>query len=300
MLSRIEAMNRFSIRDIENLTGIKAHTIRIWEHRYGILQPKRTPTNIRYYDAADLKMALRIALLNNYGYKISNIHRMTDADMNALIRQVTDSNFKLQLIVNELIEDTLTMNMEGFEALIDMHLSKYGMEHTVEHLLFHFLEKIGLMWMTDRIFPAQEHLVSNIIYRKLAVAIESLAPQLPKEGPTVLLFLPEGDIHDLGLMYVHYLLLKYQKKPIYLGPNTPIDEARFVYQATKPQYIYIHLTAAAEEFDGNKYMQKLHQYFPESTIFISGGMLRNKKYTALPNIKLLYSLQDVRESLIRI
>eukprot|EP01136_Pigoraptor_vietnamica_P033656 Opistho-1_new@96735 len=209
-------MNKFSIKDIENLTGIKAHTIRIWEQRYGILQPKRTPTNIRYYDALDLKLALRISLLNNYGYKISRIHEMSEEDMNSLIQKINDKDFKLQLLVNELLEATLAMNIDKFEKLVNEYMHKYGIEQTIEQLVFNFLEKIGIMWMTDRLFPAQEHMVSNVVYRKLAVAIEGLPPKDAGATPSVLLFLPEGEIHDIGLMYVNYLLHKYGKNPIYL------------------------------------------------------------------------------------
>lgn len=290
-------MNRFSIRDIENLTGIKAHTIRIWEQRYGILQPKRTPTNIRYYDALDLKVALRIALLNQYGYKISRIHRMSEGDMNGLIQKINDSEFKLQLLVNELLEATLAIDIDHFEELLDMYLRKFGIEQTVEQLIFNFLEKIGIMWMTDRIFPAQEHLISNVIYRKVALAIEQL-PKKQDASPTILLFLPEGEIHDIGLMYIHYMLRKNGKKSIYLGPNSPIADVQVVYAAKKPDYLYVHLTSVGEEFDCNKYLQKITDLFPNSTVFASGGMLKHSRILPRQNLKLLHTLQETRETLI--
>ena len=121
-----QLMNRFSIKDIENLTGIKAHTIRIWEQRYKILQPKRTNTNIRFYDAADLKLALRISLLNNYGYKISRIRQMQDSDMDALIQKISDAGFKLNAKTNELLGAALAMDMIAFEELINHHISTAG------------------------------------------------------------------------------------------------------------------------------------------------------------------------------
>lgn len=293
-----EQMNRFSIRDIENLTGIKAHTIRIWEQRYGILQPKRTPTNIRYYDSDDLKLALRVALLNTYGYKISRIHQMTVDEMNSLIGKVADKDFRLQALVNELLEATLAVNIEHFESLIDQFIRKNGIEQTVEQLIFLFLEKIGLMWLSDRIFPAQEHLMSNVIFRKVAVAIEQLPPKQPTDGPGILLFLPEGEIHDLGLLYVFYLLRKFRKDPIYLGPNSPLKEAAFVYEMKRPAYIYLHLTSIAEEFDANKYLQKVSQQFSDGKVFVSGSMLRGKKYHKPANMVFLYNLQEVRDTLL--
>lgn len=291
-------MNKFSIRDIENLTGIKAHTIRIWEQRYGILQPKRTATNIRYYDALDLKLALRISLLNNYGYKISRIHEMSEDDMNALIQKINDKDFKLQVLVNELLETTLAMDIDRFERLVNEYMRKYGIEQTIEQLIFNFLEKVGIMWMTDRIFPAQEHMMSNVVYRKLALAIESLPPKEADASPSVLLFLPEGEIHDIGLMYVNYLLRKYEKSPIYLGANSPIKEVKLVVEAKQPDYLYVHLTSVTSEFDVNKYLQKLHNAFPNAKILVSGSLLRSTKHIPIQNIKLLFTLQEVRDTLI--
>lgn len=291
-------MNKFSIKDIENLTGIKAHTLRIWEQRYGILQPKRTPTNIRYYDAQDLKLALRVALLNNFGYKISRIHQMNDAEMNSLIGKINDQEFRLQVLSNEMLEATLDMDMDRFEQILNANIRRYGFEQSVEQLIFLFLEKIGIMWMTDRLIPAQEHLVSNILYRKIALAIENLPPKEADASPSVLLFLPEGEIHDLGLMYVHYLLRKFGKNPIYLGPNSPLKEVQQVFSVKKPAVMYAHLTSVAEEFDGNRYLQKLSHAFPGTTIFISGSMLRRRHYNSFDNVRYLYNLKEVRDVLI--
>lgn len=293
-------MNRFSIKDIENLTGIKAHTIRIWEQRYGIIRPKRTATNIRFYDAEDLKLALRISLLNSYGYKISNIHKMTNEEMSSLISKISDKDIRVQILVNDLLDATLSLDIDLFEQLLDGFVKKQGIEQTVEKLVFLFLEKIGLMWMTDRLNPAQEHLVSNIIYRKIAIAIEQLQPKSPTDYPSILLFLPEGEIHDLGLLYVYYLLKKFRKDPIYLGPNTPLKEAKFVYEMKNPSYLYIHLTSIVEEFDANKYLQKLSSEFPDCTILVSGSMLHSRKYSQPSNMHFLYNLKEVREALLSI
>lgn len=291
-------MNRFTIRDIENLTGIKAHTLRIWEQRYGILQPKRTPTNIRYYDAMDLKLALRISLLNTYGYKISRIHRMTEEQMVAAISDIRNNEFRLQAQTNELLEAMLAMDTILLEQLLDEHISKHGIESGMEELIFRFLEKIGLMWLTDRLFPAQEHLVSNIISRKIAVAIEKLPPLGTTAGPSVLLFLPEGEIHDLALCYVHYLLHKYGKMPVYLGQNTPLKEAALVHRVRQTEYAYIHLTATTNDFDPVRYLSGLSDTLPGATVFVSGALLRGRRLPPFPNVRYLSSLEEVRQTLI--
>lgn len=287
-------MNRFSIKDIENLTGIKAHTLRIWEQRYGILQPKRTPTNIRYYDAYDLKHVLRIALLNQYGYKISKIHQMTNEEINNLIQKINDSNFQLQAQVNKLLEATLDVDTDLFENLIDRYIKKNSVESAIEELLFLFLEKIGIMWMTDRLVPAQEHIASNIIYRKLTLAIERL-PQAAAESPSVLLFLPEGEIHDIGLLYVYYILRKNNKKVIYLGANSPLKDVQYIYELKRPKYLYTHLTSTAESFDVRKYLQALVLAMPDVKIFVSGYMLSTDKYTPInDNMRFLYNLSEAK------
>jgi MerR family transcriptional regulator, light-induced transcriptional regulator len=291
-------MNRFSIKDIENLTGIKAHTIRIWEQRYGILQPKRTQTNIRFYDGNDLKSALRIALLNQYGYKISKIQQMSDTDISSLIGKINDSDFKLQAQVNELLDATLAMDTDRFEGLLNQHIKKSGLEYTIEHLIFQFLEKVGIMWVTDNIFPAQEHLVSNIILQKVLLGIEHLpAPIDGGNAASVLLFLPEGEIHDLSLTYVRYQLKKNNKKAIYLGANTPLLQAKAVHDVKMPTHIYVHLTSIAEDFDANKYLTKLGQVFYNSTVLVSGKMLRYKKFNVPGNMRLLYNLHEVKQML---
>lgn len=296
-----QQMNRFSIKDIENLTGIKAHTIRIWEQRYGILQPKRTDTNIRYYDANDLKIALRVALLNNHGYKISRIHQMTGNEMSVLIQKINDEQFKMELLVTEMLEATLAMDIDLFETLLNGYLKKHGVENMVEKLIFQFLNKIGMMWMTDKLFPAQEHLISNVIYRKLAIAIELLPPKQPGAKPSVLLFLPEGELHDIGLMYVHYLLLKNGKNPIYLGPNTPTQDAVFVHSQKKPDYIYMHITSPANEFDISKFIKATEPYFKTSTLYISGEPVVRKKISHKPeHVKFLSSLEQVKNAIMAI
>ncbi len=266
-------MNRFSIRDIENLTGIKAHTLRIWEQRYGIIQPKRTDTNIRYYDAEDLRHVLSVALLNKYGYKISKIHNMSEDDMKAAIEESTNQELQLEALINEFLEATIDMDIVRFNELLTNYTEANNLEKTVEVLLFGYLEKIGIMWMTNKIFPAQEHLVSNIISRKIQIAIENLENST-SFSPKVLLYLPEGELHEIGLLYANYILLKNKKHVIYLGPNSPIDQVELVCEQLKPDYLYTHITSVSNDFDGNSYFKKLSHIHPGDKIIVSGTMLQ--------------------------
>ena len=168
-------MNSFTIKDIENLSGIKAHTIRIWEQRYSFLKPQRTDTNIRYYSSNEVKTILNIALLNKYGFKISHIDKMNEAELKEKILSLTGTLAQQERIVNELIQHMIDLDIDEFEKILDNYILARGIEKTILQIIFPYLEKIGILWLTDHINPAQEHLVTNIIRQKLIVGIEGVA-----------------------------------------------------------------------------------------------------------------------------
>jgi DNA-binding transcriptional MerR regulator len=198
-------MNSFTIKDIENLTGVKAHTIRIWEQRYNFLKPRRTETNIRYYTNQELKIILNIALLNKFGCKISHIDKMDVSEINQKLLTISFVPAQQERLVNELIGYMIDLDLDRFEELLDSQIRAAGIENVINELIFPFLEKIGILWVTNNINPAQEHLVTNIIRQKILVGIEVATSQI-KSGRTALLFLPEGEFHELGLLYVNFLL----------------------------------------------------------------------------------------------
>src|ERR1700748_1469747 len=165
-------MNVFTIKDLENLSGIKAHTIRIWEQRYGFLKPCRTETNIRYYCNDELKILLNIALLTKYGYKISQIDKMSGEELNARLLSLLDKEARQERIVIELIACMIDLGIEDFEGGLYNHIRANGINQSIDQRLFPFLHRIGILWLTNHIHPAQEHLVTNIIRQKLIVGIE--------------------------------------------------------------------------------------------------------------------------------
>jgi DNA-binding transcriptional MerR regulator len=181
-------MNSFTIKDLENLSGIKAHTIRIWEQRYHFLKPSRTGTNIRYYSNDELKMILNIALLNKYGYKMSHIDKMNEVELKEKILSLTQSQAQQERIVNELIQSMIDLNIERLEDILDNYIMARGVERTITQIIFPFMEKIGILWMTNHINPAQEHLVTNIVRQKLIVGIEGVTTSL-RVNKTILLFI---------------------------------------------------------------------------------------------------------------
>ncbi|HQV61978.1 MAG: MerR family transcriptional regulator [Chitinophagaceae bacterium] len=289
-------MNAFTIKDLENLSGIKAHTIRIWEQRYNFLKPQRTDTNIRYYSSDELKTVLNIALLNKYGFKISHIDRMQPEEIKAKILSLGDAKAIQERIVNELVQEMVDLNIEKLEKILANYISLRGIEKTVIHIIFPFLEKIGLLWVTGHINPAQEHLVTNVIRQKLIVAIETAITHL-KVDKTVLLFLPEGEHHELGLLFMYYMLKNRGIQTIYLGANVPVKDVAYVARLKKPDIVFTHLTATSSSFNFEKFLNSINSQFNDIQTVISGQLTHS--YTKnIPNgIKFKKSLQEVMEYL---
>lgn len=290
-------MNKFTIKDLENLSGIKAHTIRIWEQRYSFLKPQRTATNIRYYSNLELKMLLNISLLNKYGYKISHINRMSNDELREKTLTLTSAEAQQERIVNELIQYMIDVELDGFEKVLDQYIQLRGVEKTITYIIFPFLERIGILWLTDHINPAQEHLITNIIRQKLIVGIDGAVTPLSLKT-TMLLFLPENEHHEIGLLFLQYMLKNRGVKVIYLGANVPVKDLEYIVELKKPDYIYTHLTTVIKEFNFDKFINNLKMRFPQQQIIISGLMAQTFQKKAIPsNFRFLKSFAEVNEFL---
>jgi DNA-binding transcriptional MerR regulator len=287
-------MNRFTIKDIENLSGIKAHTLRIWEQRYGLLRPSRTDTNIRYYDNEDLKKILRVAFLNKHGYKISRIDKMSDADMLAAARSIHHQTETNEWAVQELIEAMADLDLLRFESVIDQSIAHRGLLRTANELFWTFFDKVGFLWMTGSINPAQEHLTSNIIRQKLLAGIDALPQPLP-HLPAFLLYLPEGELHEMGLLYICYLLRSQGIPVIYLGANIPAADVDFVFNYYHPAHIYIHLTSVLDDFDTAQFLTRISGTFAGAGIYLSGKMLQAVTDPLPAGIQILRSFEEVAQ-----
>jgi DNA-binding transcriptional MerR regulator len=284
-------MNAFTIKDLENLSGIKAHTIRIWEQRYNFLKPQRTTTNIRYYSNDELKAVLNIALLNKYGFKISHIDRMNHQEIQQKILSLSDPKAMQERIINELVQEMVDMNIDRFEKVLNNCIAAKGIERTVTQIIFTFLEKIGILWLTGHINPAQEHLVTNIIRQKLIVAIEGTVTHLSL-NKSFLLFLPEGEHHELGLLYMYYLLKSRGAQTIYLGANVPIKDVEYVINHKKPDIVFVHLTATAANFNFERFLNNVQQRFGNVKTVISGRLTQLYKKKVPANVEFKKSLVE--------
>ena len=264
-------MNSFTIKDLENLSGIKAHTIRIWEQRYSFIKPERTGTNIRYYSNDELKKILNVALLNKYGYKISHIDKMNDGEIKEKILSLNQMEAQQERMVNDLIQCMVDIDIEKLEMILDKFIGARGIERTITQIIFPFLEKIGILWLTNHINPAREHLVTNIFRHKLIVGIDSIVTSL-KVNKTVLLFLPEGEYHELGLLFMNYLLKSRGVATVYLGSSVPLKDVAYIVKLKKPDYLYSHLTTVGQNFNFDKFISNVTQNFSDIPVIISGQL----------------------------
>lgn len=287
-------MSSFTIKDLENLSGIKAHTLRIWEQRYSFLKPSRSFTNIRYYSSEELKIILNIALLNKYGYKVSHIDKMNAAEIKEKITALAQAEAQQERIVNELVQTMVDVDLVSFEFILNNYILYRGIEKTISQIIFPFLEKIGILWLTNHINPAQEHLVTNIIRQKLLVGIEGLQPPL-QVSSTLLLFLPEGEYHELALIFMHYILKSRGCSVIYLGANIPLKDVEYVTKLKNPNYLYTHLTSVAKSFNFEKFIVGLQNAVIGIPIIISGVLTNSYAKKVPPPVIFKYSFKEVMD-----
>lgn len=265
-------MNFFSIKEIEALTGIKAHTIRIWEQRYAMVAPRRTDTNIRYYDEKDLKKLLNVSLLNRNGYKISEIAEMSTDQLLQEVVKVTEEKTDYENQLQSLTLAMMELNEVAFEKILSTAILQLGLERTMIQVVFPFFRSIGIMWQTGSINPAHEHFITNIIRQKLIVAIDGQAHETDIWSKKFVLYLPEGEFHEIALLFVNYAIRARGGKVIYIGTNVPYDDLSVVNQAYAPDYMFTVITSPMLNGEAvSDYLNKLSLQFPHLKIFVSGG-----------------------------
>ncbi len=214
----------FSIRDLENLSGIKAHTIRIWEKRYGLLSPERTSTNIRLYSLESLQKLLNVTLLYNHGYKISKIASIPEKDIPLAVREIVAKNSVKTHAINAFKMAMMNFDQSLFQNTYNSLLTDKSFRDIFWDVILPFLEELGLLWQTNTIGPAHEHFITSLIKQKIAVNIDKLQVMEPTKTDKVFaLFLPENEIHEIGLLYVNYEIVMRGYKTVYLGAAMPLD-----------------------------------------------------------------------------
>lgn len=287
-------MSTYSIKDLERLTGIKAHTIRIWEKRYGIVDPSRTDSNIRWYNDEDLKKLLNISILNRHGYKISRIASLTRKEINQKIMEVVKPESDYLSQIESLIVAMIELNEDRFERILNQSIIKIGFEETVFYVVYPFFEKIGLLWQTGTINPAQEHFISNLIRMKLCVAIDSLPAVGNPNAKKIILFLPKWELHEIGLLTYYYIARKSGVKVFYLGQNVPLCDLITVAHTVKPDVLGTYFVSAVTNEEMKKYLDDLSTEFSKQHIIVSGIQAANIDFELSDFTKIISNAQEFK------
>ncbi|WP_420146966.1 MerR family transcriptional regulator [Spirosoma sp.] len=286
-------MSSYSIKDLEQLSGIKAHTLRIWEQRYNIIAPKRTDTNIRTYDDQDLKLVLNISLLKDHGYKISEISKMSQEDMSQEILKIAAKPFSYLDQIQALTLSMIDLDEEHFEKTVNASVVRYGFENTMINIIYPFLSRIGLLWVTGSIGSAQEHFVSNLIRQKLIAAINDQADKPTTTSKTFVLFLPEGEFHEITLLFANYLIRARSNKVIYLGQNLPFDDLVFIYQTKRPDYIFTAFTSIPANHEVQPFVDRMAKSLPGSQLLLTGYQIVGQDITVPENARIINQITDL-------
>jgi len=266
----------YSIKELEKLSGIKAHTIRIWEKRYGLIEPHRTNTNIRYYTDEELKKILNVAVLNRQGIKISNIARLSDLELKEEIIRVSSSAHSASVLVDAMIISLIDMDEYKLEALIDKSISKNGMASTVVDVLYPFLYKLGILWLSGDVYPAQEHFATYLIRQKIIGATDRLNNTFNPKGKKFLLILPEGEWHEIPLLFAQFLIKEANHEVLYLGQSVPYRDVLTLGAVKHFDYIVISSTTTQPEFNMSVYLKDLGGAFPDKKILCFSSFLSEK------------------------
>lgn len=287
----------YSIKDLEVLSGIKAHTIRIWEKRYNLLNPERTDTNIRYYTDDDLRRILNVSLLVRNGFKISKVAQLKDHQVKEAILELNQSGSSESDYV-----DRLLMHMINFEDVEFLHITnevieQLGIEEAISKVFFKLFEGIGTFWQVGSIFPAQEHFVTNILRQKLIVEIDKL-DMINERGINILFYLPENEYHELSLLFYSYLAKKYGYHVIYLGQTVPFDDLKKITTHIHVDYVFSAFIHSVQKEELENYLDELKALFIDQKIFVTGGQIQQHNPQLSRNIKVVKDYHEFRKYLL--
>lgn len=290
-------MSQYLIRDIEKLSGIKAHTIRIWEKRYNVVCPKRTSTNIRFYSDDDLKKLLNISILYRNGYKISKIACLKNEELTNQVYSIYREPRIYESPIESLIITMIDMDEKKFEELLSDNIMQLGFEETILKVVYLFFIRIGLMWQTGNISPAQEHFISNLIRQKIIVAIDGVITEEKSNKSKFILFLPEGELHEIALLFMYYMIKKRGHKVIYLGQSVPVNDVREVQNIINADYLITYFTSSKKLDDLSVEVKKMSELFNNTTLIVAGNQTDMLHKIREKNVKRIASLEELIEEL---
>lgn len=291
-------MRTYSIKELENYSGIKAHTIRIWEQRYNLLSPKRTPTGIRYYNDEDLKKILAISVLLKSGYKISKVAKLTKDELNLELSKIEDNNIdnntKYEKYINSLLAAGILFNEKEFNYHFKKAQELFDLLEIYENIIYPLLMKIGAMWGKDDMNPIQEHFISNLIRQKILKAIDEI--EEPNSNREIILFLPEKETHEIGLLIANFILKKEGLKTFYFGQQTPVKNlVNFINdKGIKEAIAFVFYSQGKDKF--LKFFKLLDEKCKNTTFYWGG--LQSALELLNSNHKTFSSIEDFRNLVI--
>ncbi len=288
-------MSYYSIKDLESLSGIKAHTLRIWEQRYNIMNPKRSDSNIRLYDDSDLKLVLNISLLKEHGHKISEIAKFTLDELSNEVLKISDQQLSYPDQIHSLTIAMIDMDEERFEKVMSTNVLQFGFENTMINIIYPFLTRIGTLWLTGSIGPAHEHFIINLVRQKMLVAIDGQVLRADENSKKFILYTPEGEYHEIGLLFANYILRARNNKVVYLGQSLPFAELSHVVDYHKPDYIYTAITSTPGQDEVQNYLNKLADSFSEYTILVTGYQVIGQGLELRKNVQIVPSINYLME-----
>ncbi|MFZ4402018.1 MAG: MerR family transcriptional regulator [Bacteroidales bacterium] len=287
-------MIQYSIKDLDKLTGIKAHTIRIWEKRYDIVNPHRTSTNIRFYTDMDLKKLMNVASLVRLGVKISTLSGLSYEELNERINEMHHLPNESNTHIDQLIVAMTDLDDKRFNIIISNATLEKGFENTIIEVIFPFMERLGLLWQTGNINTAHERFVMNILRQKLIVAIDGLYFQANKNSKLFVMFLPKDEFHEIELLFFRYIIRKNGHKIVYLGQSIPLLDLKEIISIKNPDCIFTCINLPQQETEFKMFLSKLSFLFPHQLIFVAGKQINNC-YEVLPqNVQKIYSVANFK------
>lgn len=283
-------MAKYSIKDLEHFSGIKAHTIRIWEKRYLLLDPNRTQTNIRFYTDEHVRKILNVAMLVKNGYKISIVASFSDSKIQAEVIRINQHFSDTDQNIDRLLFRAVNLDSVGFESLLDEMIEKNGFRKTIEQVVYPFFERIGVLWQAGSIFVAHEHFVSNLIRNK--VIHETCLAKVEMPSKTMLFFLREGEWHELGLLYYNYLAVQAGIRCVYLGQSLPFDDLSNLLSSGNFDFVCTSFIYSIDKTELENYLVKLSKIFGDGKILVTGRQISVGKPRLPENVSVVKNGND--------
>lgn len=283
-------MANYSIKDLEYLSGIKAHTIRIWEKRYQLLDPQRSDTNIRFYSNEDVRRLLNVAMLIKNGYKISNVALFDDVKLQTEVLRQSKSLLDPDKNIDQLLFHTVNMDTLGLEQVMNAIIEKNGFSKAIENIIFPFLERIGVLWQVGSIYITHEHFVSNLIRKQFILEAAKFDNHLSDK--MILLFLHEDEMHELGLLYFNFLAAKNGFRCIYLGQRLPFNDLANLLRSTNFDFVCTTFINAIEKEELEQYLANLSIIFNKNKILVFGRQIAIHKPKLPHNVVVIKNNHD--------